>query len=268
MAELARDLHLFDSVILSPADALPLYQQLARHLRQLIARGALRPEAPLPAERELAERLNVSRVTLRKALQELVEDGLIDQRPRAGTYVRRIHVEQALSVLTGFTEDMNSRGLEPASHWLSRSIGLATPEESLALTLAAGDSVSRLWRIRLIDGSPIALELAAIPCRFLPDPLVVDNSLYDTLRRLGHPPHRALQRLSAIVLNPQQAEMLNAPAGAPALYIERRTFLANGCPLEFVRSQYRGDAYEFVVELNLTAPPDALSQNPLIERRT
>jgi GntR family transcriptional regulator len=280
MAELARDLQLFDSVILSPADALPLYQQLARHLRQLIARGALPPDQPLPAERELAERLSVSRVTLRKALQELVEDGLIDQRPRAGTYVRRIHVEQALSGLTGFSEDMHSRGLEPASQWLNRSTGPATPEEIAALDLAAGDSVSRLWRIRLVDGSPMALELAAIPCRFLPDPLVVDGSLYDTLRQLGHPPHRALQRLSAIVLNPQQAEMLSAPAGAAALYIERRTYLADGCPLEFVRSQYRGDAYDVVVELSLTAPlsqnplppnplpPNPLPPNPLTERRS
>src|SRR5260370_23367865 len=131
MAEPARDLRLFD-VVLSPEDALPLYRQLAQHLRRLIARGALRPEAPLPAERELAERLSVSRVTLRKALQELADDGLIDQRPRAGTYVRGVHVEQALSVLTGFSEDMQSRGLEPASRWLSRTVGPATPEEIMA----------------------------------------------------------------------------------------------------------------------------------------
>ena len=264
MAEIVAETGLFDSVAVSAEDDLPLYLQVARHLRGLIARGVLRPEAPLPAERELAEKLNVSRVTLRKALQELAGDGLIDQRPRAGTYIRRIHVEQALSVLTGFTEDMQSRGLDPASRWLSRTTGPATPEETMALGLAAGDTVSRLWRVRMADGSPIALELAAVPCRFLPDPLSVTGSLYDTLRRLGHPPHRALQRLSAIVLNPQQAEMLNAPAGAPALYIERRTFLANGCPLEFVRSQYRGDAYDVVVELNLSTPPASL---PSSERR-
>ena len=255
MAEIVAASGLFDDAAVSAADDLPLYLQVARHLRGLIARGVLRPEAPLPAERELAEKLNVSRVTLRKALQELAGDGLIDQRPRAGTYIRRIHVEQALSVLTGFTEDMQSRGLDPASRWLSRMTGPATPEETMALGLAAGDTVSRLWRVRMADGSPIALELAAVPCRFLPDPLSVTGSLYDALRRLGHPPHRALQRLSAIVLNPQQAEMLNAPPGAPALYIERRTFLANGCPLEFVRSQYRGDAYDVVVELTLSTPP-------------
>jgi len=264
MAEILADTGLFDGSAVSAENELPLYLQVARHLRDLIARGALPPEAPLPAERELAEKLNVSRVTLRKALQELAGDGLIDQRPRAGTYIRRIHVEQALSVLTGFTEDMQSRGLDPASRWLSRTTGPATPEETMALGLGAGDTVSRLWRVRLADGSPIALELAAVPCRFLADPLSVTGSLYGTLRRLGHPPHRALQRLSAIVLNPQQAEMLNAPSGAPALYIERRTFLANGCPLEFVRSQYRGDAYDVVVELNLSAPPFPI---PSAERR-
>ena len=254
MADFAEELGPFDGIVLSAEDTLPLYRQLARHLRRLIAHGALNAEAPLPAERELADRLNVSRVTLRKALQELADEGLIDQRPRTGTYIRRLHVAQALAMLTGFTEDMQARGRDPASRWLSRTTGPATPEETMALGLAAGDRVSRLWRVRLVDGSPIALELAAIPCRFLPDPLAVGTSLYDTLRRLGHPPHRALQRLSAIVLTPQQAEMLDAAAGAPALSIERRTFLANGCPLEFLRSQYRGDAYDVVVELNLAAP--------------
>jgi GntR family transcriptional regulator len=242
---------LFDSRALSAHSPAPLYLQLARHLRRLIGEGTLRPEDALPAERELAHRFNVSRVTLRKALQALVEEGLLDQRPRSGTFVRRVHVEQALTVLTGFTDDMRQRGLTPSSRWLDRSIAPATPEEAAALELEPGETVSRLWRVRLADGSPLALELATISTRLLPDPLDVGASLYDRLRALGHTPHRALQRIGATVLNRRQASLLGVRAGTPALSIERRSFLADGRPLELMRSQYRGDAYDVLVELSL-----------------
>jgi len=242
---------LFDRAALTGGSHVPLYLQLARHLRRLIGDGALRPDEALPAERDLAERLNVSRVTLRKALQALVEEGLLDQRPRAGSFVRRLHVEQALTVLTGFTDDMRQRGMVPSSRWLDRSIATATPDEAAALGLAPGETVSRLWRVRLADGNPLALELATIPTRLLPDPLEVGASLYGRLRALGHAPHRALQRIGATVLNRQQAALLAAPIGTPALSIERRSFLADGRPLELMRSQYRGDAYDVTVELSL-----------------
>jgi GntR family transcriptional regulator len=100
----------------------------------------------------------------------------------------------------------------------------------------------------------MALELAVIPTRFLPDPSEVQGSLYDTLRRRGYTPHRALQRLTAVKLTAEFAEQLGVPEGAAALYIERRTLLEDGTPLEFVRSHYRGDAYDFIVELNLAGP--------------
>ena len=242
---------LFDSEALTAGSQVPLYLQLARHLRRLIGDGALRPDEALPAERDLAERLNVSRVTLRKALQALVEEGLLDQRPRAGTFVRRVHVEQALTVLSGFTDDMRQRGMVPSSRWLDRSIAIATPDEVAALGLEPGQSVARLWRVRLADGNPLALELATISTRLLPDPQDVGASLYSRLRSLGHTPHRAQQRIGATVLNRQQAMLLGVPIGTPALSIERRSFLADGTPLELMRSQYRGDSYDVLVELSL-----------------
>jgi GntR family transcriptional regulator len=98
----------------------------------------------------------------------------------------------------------------------------------------------------------MALELAAIPTVFLPEPQSVEGSLYDALRRRGYPPYRALQRLTAIRLSVDQAAQLGVSEGAAALYVERRTMLENGTPLEFVRSQYRGDAYDFIVELSLS----------------
>ncbi|HEV2675834.1 MAG TPA: GntR family transcriptional regulator [Aliidongia sp.] len=252
----------FDSAALSPENPLPLYQQLARHFRRLIGEGTLHPDEALPPERELAERLNVSRVTLRKALQALAEDGLVDQRPRAGTYVRRVHIEQALTFLTGFTDDMRQRGLTPGSRWLDRTVATATPDEVAALQIAPGETVSRLWRVRLADGNPLALELATVPTRFLADPLDVGASLYNRLKSLGYAPHRAQQRIGATVLNRQQASLLGVPIGTPALAIERRSFLADGRPLELMRSQYRGDSYDVLVELTLHDGRNQPSSHP------
>lgn len=252
MAETAPSDDAFDRSALSGDLPLPLYLQLARHLRRLIADGRLGEQDALPSERDLADSFGVSRVTVRKAIHELSNEGLLQQRRGAGTFVSRgPHVEQHLSVLTSFSEDMESRGFEAGSRWLSRTVSAASPAEVLALGLTPGAPVARLHRQRLADGVPIAEELAVVSTRFLPDPTVVDGSLYATLRRLGHPPHRALQRLSAVNLDAEHARLLDLPEGVAGLYIERRTLLEDGTPLEFVRSHYRGDAYDFVVELTL-----------------
>ena len=242
----------FDKDALSSDLALPLYLQLARYLRGLIVGGTLAHRDALPSERELAERFAVSRVTVRKALRELSDEGLLDQVQGAGTFVNRApHVEQRLSTLTSFSEDMASRGLTAGSVWLQRTVSIATPAEALALGLSPGATVSRLIRLRTANGAPMALEQAAIPTRFLPDAAAVDGSVYEELRRRGFSPYRALQRLTAVRLTAEQAAQLGVPEGAAALYFERRTMLEDGTPLEFVRSQYRGDAYDFIVELNL-----------------
>ena len=266
MMEVSDDRYPFDLTAVSSDRSLPLYLQLAGHLRQLIVQGALADQDVLPGEREIAERFGVSRVTVRKALQILAEEGLLDQRQGSGNFVnRRKCVERPLSVLTSFTDDMRSRGMRPASQWLHRGISAATPEEALALGLRPGDKVSRLRRLRTTDGTPMAIELATVPCRFLADPESVTESLYEVLRGAGYPPYRALQRLCAVPLTADQANLLHVPAGAAALSVERRTFLEDDTPLELVRSQYRGDAYDFVVELNLpgaTRPRRRLRQVP------
>ncbi|MDE1148614.1 MAG: GntR family transcriptional regulator [Azospirillaceae bacterium] len=253
-----------DLTTLSSDDPLPLYRQLARHLRRMIANGALQVEDALPGERDLARRFDVSRVTVRKALQSLADEGLLQPRARAGTYVSRaIHVEQPLSTLTGFSEDMVRRGLEPSSRWLARGTGPAAPDEAMALGLAPGAKVSRLKRLRLADNVPLAVETSVIPHAYLPNPEQVTGSLYETLRRQGYAPHRAVQRLTAVVLSEGVARLLDTPAGAAALAIERRSFLASGAPLELVRSHYRGDAYDFVVELSLPPHTDATDPQDL-----
>ncbi|WP_082735685.1 GntR family transcriptional regulator [Polycladidibacter stylochi] len=241
-----------EAIKLSPTLPLPLYLQLAKHLRTAITNGKLNDDGALPSERELAEVLDVSRVTIRKALSSLTAEGLLNKRQGSGWFINQSpHVEQRLSALTSFSEDMAARGLRAEGIWLDRSLSTAMPEEALALNLRPGEEVARLHRLRVANGTPLAIEFCVVPTKYLPDPFAVDGSLYNHFRNLGHPPHRALQRLSAVRLIPDIARHLELPEGAPALYIERRTFLENGMPLEFVTSHYRGDAYDFVVELTL-----------------
>ncbi len=226
----------------------PLYLQLKAAIEEKIQRGQLAPGEALPSERNLAEALGVSRLTVRRAIDELVAGGVLVRRQGSGTYVAK-RVEQPLSVLSGFSEDMRARGLEPGSRWLKREKGTATPAEALALSLPPGAEVVRLVRVRTADGLPMAVERAVLPARFLPDPRAVKDSLYAALRRRGYVPARALERLRAVALPEREAALLGLPAGAAGLYIERVSYLEDGTPLEFTRSHYRGDRYDFVAEL-------------------
>lgn len=236
---------------LSADDPAPLYLRLQQRIREAIQCGDLRPTDALPAEREIADALNISRVTVRKALGGLVESGLLSQRRGSGTFVAQSspRVEQALSRLTSFTADMRLRGLKPTVRWLGREMSLASPQEAMRLSLSPSDTVSRLKRLRMASGTPMALELATVPTRFLPDPELVEGSLYDVLARRSALPVRALQRLSAANLEAEDARLLDVAPGSAALAIERLSFLDNGTPVEFTQSWYRGDTYDFVAEL-------------------
>lgn len=228
----------------------PLYKKVHSILSSAIREGLIRDKEALPSERDLTNVLNVSRVTIRKAIEHLAIDGLVIQRRGAGTFVN-LRVEQPLSKLTGFTEDIISRGLTPSIQWLDRSCGYATPEESLRLKLSPGAMVSRLHRLRFADNTPMCIEHATLPQYALPKPAMLEGSLYLHLEAKGFRPTRALQRLRAQIITKEHTKLLKVPDGTACLYIERCSFLPNGSEIEFVRSYYRGDSYDFVAELQL-----------------
>lgn len=227
----------------------PLYLRLARAMRGLIEIGYLRDREALPSERVLAQATGFSRVTVRKAFEDLLQDGLISRRAGAGSYVTH-RAEQPMSVLVGFTADMKRRGTRGSSILLDKSEGLPRPDELLKLGLSPSDPVVRLSRVRLSDGEALAIEHAVVP-RSAVAPESIGESLYEALRRTGHRPVRALQRLSAAIADAEEARHLAIPAGSPILHIERHAFLANGRPIEVTRSSYRGDRYDFVAELKI-----------------
>ncbi|WP_181703940.1 GntR family transcriptional regulator [Chthonobacter albigriseus] len=236
-------------------DPAPLYLRLQSAIREAVGAGSLAPGDALPPERELASELGISRVTVRKALAGLVEAGILQQRRGSGTYVAPTphRMEQPLSRLTSFTEDMRARGFRPTVQVIDRRVSLPSPEEAMVFGLKVGERVTRLHRLRLADGVPMAIEMAVVPQAFLPDPDLVDQSLYAVLEARGIRPVRALQRLAATNIAATEAALLEVPVGSATLRIERVSYLADGRVVEFTRSYYRGDAYDFVAELNLGA---------------
>ena len=234
---------------LDPRSSQPLYQQVQRVLRDAIEKRILGPDDALPSERELASDLAVSRITIRKAIDGLVEEGLLVRRPGSGNFINT-RIEKNFAKLTSFSEDMRARGRAPRSEWLKRSEGLVTPEEALRLRLSPGTPVYRFNRIRFADEVPMCLEYATIAAFALPSLEAVQESMYEALEAAGNRPVRALQRLTALLLGAEQARLLQASQGDAGLCVERLGFLRDGRAVELCRSYFRGDMYDFVAELN------------------
>jgi GntR family transcriptional regulator len=237
---------------LDESSSLPLYQQLQRALRQAIETRILGPEDALPPERDLAIEFAISRITVRKAIDGLVSEGMLVRRQGSGTFVCA-RVEKNFSKLTSFSEDMRARGRNPRSVWLRKSAGTVTPEESLTLRSSPGTPVYRFHRIRFADDAPMALEYATILASCLPSLDAVESSLYEALEGAGSRPVRALQRLRAVLFTAEQAELLQAKEKDPGLLVERLGFLKDGRAAEFTQSYYRGDIYDFVAELSVSS---------------
>ena len=238
---------------LDPKSNLPLYQQLQRALREAIETRALGPDDALPAERQIASELAISRITVRKAIDGLVEEGLLVRRQGSGNFVAS-RIEKNFAKLTSFSEDMRARGRTPKSVWLKRAAGQVTPEEALTLNLSPGRPVYRFHRLRYADDAPMCIEYATIAGEALPALDAVGVSLSEALEQAGNRPVRALQRLRALLLNAEQAKLLHARVGDAGLLVERIGFLRDGRAVEFCQSYFRGDTYDFIAEL--TSPSE------------
>ncbi len=231
------------------ADATPLYLQLARNLRQHLASGAIDAGSALPSERDLSAMTSMSRVTVRKAIEQLIAEGVLVRKQGSGTFVAR-RIDAAGSVLSSFSDDARARGEDPGTVWISKAYGEPTEEEAAALGVAPGTRVARLGRVRLSGGEPLAIEHAVVPAQYLPRLEAIDASLYAALAAAGVRPATGTQRLRACLATPTEAGILSTRANAAVLRIERVTLTAAGEAVEFTRSVYRGDRYDFVSELS------------------
>jgi GntR family transcriptional regulator len=228
----------------------PLYLQLASNIRGHILEGGIVPGNALPSERILCELTGMSRVTVRKSIETLIEEGVLFRKQGSGTYVAR-HIEAPATALTSFSDDARTRGESSTSIWVVKGLAFPTNEEAAALGVPVTKQVVKLGRIRLSGGVPLAIEHAVVPSHLLPDIESVGESLYEALEKRGNRPVKGTQKVRASVATPTEAGFLGIRENSEVLRIERLTQSIDGTKVEFTRSVYRGDTFEFVSDLKI-----------------
>ncbi|PZF85265.1 GntR family transcriptional regulator [Jiangella anatolica] len=212
----------------------------------------------LPAERALAPRFGVSRMTLRRAVEELVREGRLVRRQGAGTFVAGPKIAQGLAV-TSFSEDMRQRGSVPSSRTLAVDDVLAGAPLGRRLEISPGENVVRVTRLRLADDAPMAVETLHVPRAIAPGlegAMLADGSFYELLHDVyGLELSGGVQTIEATVTDEIESELLGVPLHSPAFLFERISRDTAGRVVEFVRSVYRGDRYQFRVELQPARRP-------------
>lgn len=222
----------------------PKYWTVKQALLEQVATG--RPGAALPTERELAGRFATSRTTVRQAISELVTEGVLDRTQGSGTYIarpRRVEVQQ----LTSFTEDLGPERV--ANRILDVRTEPADVESARQLAVAEGETVHVVDRVRLVDGVPLAVETARLAGDLpgLAGELAVRGSLYAVLREVyGRGVDQVRDAVQSRPADPAEAELLDVETGHPLLLVRRLSHTADGRPVEWTRSVYRGDRFTFV----------------------
>ncbi len=230
----------------------PIYFQLKTLIQGRVSSGEYPVGMCLPSEREYCEEYGISRMTVRQAISDLVNEGLLRRERGKGTYVSQPKIEQKLQVLTSFTEDMKRRNMHPGTRLIQMTTCPATGRVARQLGIEDGESVYEITRLRLADDEPMAIETAYVPINYLPDfteEKVASGSLYKVMRERGIEIAYATQTLEASLAKVTEASKLNIKNKAPVLLIERTTYASGGQAVEFVKSVYRGDRYKFAIDL-------------------
>ena len=225
----------------------PLYHRVYREISKEIESGTLQPGDRLPSERWLCDELGVSRATVRRAIEELAADGLVEGRGR-GSFVTSDALAEPPNTLMSLSELGRSRGLDASARVLSAAVRAATIDEAEAFAIAPGADVFELERVRMLDGVPIAIDHNRVPLRLAPGLCDVDftsASLYEALARSGHPPGRADYELEARGASAPEAELLGLAPGAPVLFATTIAIGEEGRVVDLGRTVYRADRYRF-----------------------
>ena len=232
----------------------PLYARVEATLAEQIAQGQLVAGIQLPTEEQLVDRFEVSRTTIRKAVDNLVARGLIEIRRGKGTFVAHPKVTQDLTELTGFAEDMVVLGRHPSSRLLDKRIVAADGKTASALGIAPGTQVYRIERVRLADGIPMSFDETYLPLEI--GNKVVSNDLdvepiFDLLEnKYALPLLEASYQLEAVIADERVSQALNIKIGAPIFLIERTSYSTGQHPVDYEKLYYRGDSIRFATRLS------------------
>ncbi|MEQ4723130.1 GntR family transcriptional regulator [Nonomuraea sp. B19D2] len=237
-------------VDLDKTSPVPLYFQVAQQLEAAIAGGMLPPGTQLDSEIELADQLAVSRPTMRKAMEFLVDKGLIVRRRGVGTRVVQSQVRRPLE-LSSLYDDLRSTGQEPATTVLSNTVEPASAAVAEALRLAEGAPVIALERVRMARDQPLARMRNYLPALLLEirTDALERHGLYELIRAAGIRLHAATQTVGARNATAAEARLLGESRGAAVLTMERVAYDDSGTPVEYGTHIYAGARYSFQMNL-------------------
>lgn len=229
---------------------IPLYRQIQSQLKQLILDGQFTPQDMLPSENELAQRYQVSVMTVRQAMNELVNEGLIYRERGRGTFVARQPIVQPLQRFESFSEHIAARGLIPSAKILVFEYMTAPQEVALALKLQPVDQVLRIKRLRLTNNRPVGIHDSYLRgVHFNQTTLDEYGSLYALLGAQGLVLAEQEEILEAVAADEEASRLLNIARGSPLLQVSSTAYLESGQPIEFVKAIYRTDHYRYAVRL-------------------
>jgi GntR family transcriptional regulator len=232
---------------------IPLYCQIEEWMRGQILSGQLKPGDMIPPEITLSEELGVSRLTVRQALKNLTNEGLLVRKRAKGTFVapQRSKIKFKRDRLMGVTEEVASEGGSVRSQVLEQTLVPAAGVLMRELKLSNRDLVIRIHRLRSVGGEPVVIETTCHPYQLFPELLhmdTTDRSIYALLQEMyDSRPHEALDSFVASVATQEEANLLEIEEGAPVMRYQRTGFNKQGAPMEFTQSVYRADRYQFVI---------------------
>jgi len=236
------------------ASPLPLHVQVTQALRDQIVRGAWKPGDRVPGDLELCSELGISRTTIRQALAEMAHEGWVVRERGRGTFVAPPKLtESAVERLSGFFEDMVALGYPPVSQVLHQEDRPADEQIAARLNVRPGTRIVEIERLRFVEDEPVVLTTTYLPQALAPGLATADltrRSLYEYLEtECGLTLARGQRTIEAVAADARQARLLHIRKGAPLVYLQSVSYLADGRPIEYYRALHRGDRSRFEVEL-------------------
>ncbi len=242
---------------LDQISGIPLYIQIRERILEQIKNNEIRTGDKLPTEEEIARDTGVSRLTVRRAMDDLVAEGLLQRIRGKGTFVVSRRMARHYSRLTSFYEEAAEQGLKPSSKLLSYSVISAPSHLAARLHVEPGAQVHSIRRLRMLDQDPVAVHQVYIPCYLLQELEIQEleeQSLYKIYQQNKTPVRWARQRIEAHLANKEMAEFLGLEVGAPMLYIECVTYTDDDRPLEWLQGYYNAASYASEVTLYRDGP--------------
>jgi GntR family transcriptional regulator len=230
-----------------------LYSQVESVLAAEITDGSLKAGDQLATEGSLIARFAVSRITVRRAIQNLVNRGLVEIRRGKGTFVAALKITQELTELSGFVEDMQALGRKPTARLIGKDIVVADETVAGQLALTKGERVVRIHRVRLADGIPMSFDETYLPLE-IGRKIIANNLKTEPIfalmeQKYNIPLLEAEYRLEAVAATADVSAALRVPHGSPIFLIERTSYSTGGRPVDYEKLYYRGDLIRFVTRL-------------------